>query len=60
MQSLADEQGEVEFERGDEVLDSDEQEVVWLLSMKKFHNIGDVIKGIQHVNGVTDQSWQQS
>ena len=50
VQSLADERGEVKFERGDEVLNSDEQEVVWLLSTKKFQNVGDVVEGIQCVS----------
>ena len=60
VQSLADERGEVEFERGDEVLDSDEQEVVWLLSTKKFHDVGDVVEGIRRVDGVADRSWRRS
>ena len=47
MQSLVDERGEVEFERGDKVLDSDEQEVVWLLSTKKFQDVGDVVEGVR-------------
>ena len=57
VQKSVDEQGKVRFEQGNEVLDSDEHAVAWLLLTKKFQDEEDVVEGTWCVDGVTDQSW---
>jgi hypothetical protein len=60
VQKSVDERGEVGFEQGDEVLDSDEHAVARLLSTKKFQDEEDVVEGTWRVDGVADRSWRRS